>query len=154
MLSEIIIINKTLKNILIVSIVPADVLAQLGAKTYLVVRIRCVYGTGIGRLNSDAIWRHRFWSTLAKIMACCLTAIIHCVNQCWLIICEVLWYLRAISQEKLKISILHMNLKIADLRLQLYQRGQWVTRPFIWCTASIDPKLQGAVCWMSFWFFS
>ena len=38
---------------------------------------------------SDAIWRHRSWSTLAQVMACCLTAPSHHLNQCWLIISEV-----------------------------------------------------------------
>ena len=35
---------------------------------------------------SDAIWRQRFRSTLAQVMACCLTAPSHYLNQCWLII--------------------------------------------------------------------
>ena len=41
---------------------------------------------------SDAIWRHRSGSTLAQAMACCLTAPSHCLNQCWLIISNVLWH--------------------------------------------------------------
>ena len=35
---------------------------------------------------SDAIWRHRSGSTLAQVMAGCLTAPSHYLNQCWLII--------------------------------------------------------------------
>ena len=42
---------------------------------------------------SDAIWRQGCGSTLAQVMACCLTAPSHYLNQCWLIICEVLWQL-------------------------------------------------------------
>ena len=38
---------------------------------------------------SDAIWRHRSMSTLAQVMACCLTAPNHYLNQCWPIISEV-----------------------------------------------------------------
>ena len=38
---------------------------------------------------SDAIWRHRSGSTLAQVMACCLTAPSHYLNQCWLIISKV-----------------------------------------------------------------
>ena len=34
----------------------------------------------------DAIWRHRTGSTLAQVMACCLTAPSHHLHQCWLII--------------------------------------------------------------------
>ena len=41
---------------------------------------------------SDAIWRWRSWSTLVQVMASCLTAPNHYVNQCWLIISEVLWH--------------------------------------------------------------
>ena len=35
---------------------------------------------------SDAIWWQRSGSTLAQVMACCLTAPSHYLNQCWLII--------------------------------------------------------------------
>ena len=41
---------------------------------------------------SDAIWRHRSGSTLARVMACCLTAPSHYLNQFWLIISKVLWH--------------------------------------------------------------
>ena len=41
---------------------------------------------------SDTIWRHRSGSTLAQVMACCLTAPNHYLNQCWLIISKVYWY--------------------------------------------------------------
>ena len=34
----------------------------------------------------------RTWSTLAQVMACCLMALSHYLNQCWLIIKGVLWY--------------------------------------------------------------
>ena len=30
----------------------------------------------------DTIWRHRSGSTLAQVMACCLMAPSHCLNQC------------------------------------------------------------------------
>ena len=38
------------------------------------------------------IWRWRSWSALVKIMACCLAAPSHYLNQCWLIISKVLWH--------------------------------------------------------------
>ena len=41
---------------------------------------------------SDAIWRQRSGSTLAQVMAWCLTAPSHCLNQCWLIISMVQWH--------------------------------------------------------------
>ena len=34
----------------------------------------------------DAVWRHRSGSTLAQVMAWCLMAPSHYLNQCWLII--------------------------------------------------------------------
>ena len=53
---------------------------------------------------SDAIWRHyRSLSTLAQVMACCLAAPSHFLNQCWFIIGGVLP--RAISYELLKNQI-------------------------------------------------
>ena len=41
---------------------------------------------------SDALWQHRSGSTLAQVMACCLMAPSHYLNQCWLIISEVQWH--------------------------------------------------------------
>ena len=41
---------------------------------------------------SDTIWRQRSGSTLAQVMACCLTAPSLYLNQCWLIISEVQWH--------------------------------------------------------------
>ena len=41
---------------------------------------------------SDAIWQQRSGSTLAQVMACCLTAPSHYLNQCWLIISKAEWH--------------------------------------------------------------
>ena len=41
---------------------------------------------------SDTIWRHGIGSTLVQVMACCLTAPSHYLNQCWLIISKVQWH--------------------------------------------------------------
>ena len=41
---------------------------------------------------SDTIWRQRSGSTLAQVMACCLTAPSHYLNQYCLIISEVQWH--------------------------------------------------------------
>ena len=41
--------------------------------------------TGVNSLRtSDAIWRNKSGSTSAQVMACCLTAPTHYLNQCWL----------------------------------------------------------------------
>ena len=38
---------------------------------------------------NDIIWRHRNGPTLAQVIACCLMAPNHYLNQCWFIISEV-----------------------------------------------------------------
>ena len=38
------------------------------------------------------IWWLKSGSTLVQVMACCLMASIHYLNQCWLIISEVMWH--------------------------------------------------------------
>ena len=67
---------------------------------------------------SDTIWRHRSGSTLVPIMACCLTAPSHYLNQCWLTISGILSegnftcsrYLSLISVWKLLILRLQTHL--------------------------------------------
>ena len=43
--------------------------------------------------TSDVIWRWIPGSSLAQVMACCLTAPSHYLNQCWLLIRGFLWHL-------------------------------------------------------------
>ena len=45
-----------------------------------------------GVCDNDATWWHKSRSTLTQVMACCLTAPSHYLNQCWLIISEVQWH--------------------------------------------------------------
>ena len=61
---------------------------------------------------SDTIWRQRSGSTLAQVMACCLTAPSHYLNQCWLIISEVQWqfHKRCLGHQSLK-SLWKQHLK-------------------------------------------
>ena len=40
----------------------------------------------------DILWQQRSGSALAQVMACCLTAPSHYLNQCWLIVSKVLWH--------------------------------------------------------------
>ena len=42
--------------------------------------------------SGDAIWWQRSGTTLAQVMAWCLTAPSHYLNQCWLIISKVQWH--------------------------------------------------------------
>ena len=66
---------------------------------------------------SDATWRQRSGSTLAQVMACCLTAPSHYLNQCWLSsVRSSDIYLTAISQEISQPSITKISLKIACLK--------------------------------------
>ena len=43
------------------------------------------YGAILYHRNMNVIWRHRSSMTLVRVMACCLTAIAHYLNQCCLI---------------------------------------------------------------------
>ena len=52
--------------------------------------IKQVFVNSLG--PSNAIRWQKTGSTLAQVMACCLTAPSHYLNQCWLIISEVQWH--------------------------------------------------------------
>ena len=41
---------------------------------------------------NDALWRRISWTSLVLVMACCLMTSSHHLNQCWLIISEILWH--------------------------------------------------------------
>ena len=64
--------------------------------------------------------KHRSGSKLVKVMACCLSAPNHYLNQCWLIISE---HLKTFSQEMLNKSIPDMSLKIINTNLQAHLPG-------------------------------
>ena len=72
-------------------------------------RLQCVNSLW----SSDAIWQHRSGSPLAQVMACCLTAPSHYLNQCWLSLvrfCGI--HLRAIQQRAPKYLFYIISLKI------------------------------------------
>ena len=57
----------------------------------LLAAVRC--GSNFILWPTEIIWRQGSRSTLAQVMACCLTAPSHYLNQCWLMISEeVLWH--------------------------------------------------------------
>ena len=61
-----------------------------------------VWNGHLTRFALTHLWQHRSESTLAQVMACCLTASSHYLNQCLFIIKGVLWHhLKVISQEVL-----------------------------------------------------
>ena len=73
---------------------------------------------------NDAIWRQGYGSTLAQVMACCLTAPSHYLNQCWLIIRKVKWYSFEDNFTSDISGINHWN-KLENIPLKS-PRGLWV----------------------------
>ena len=65
---------------------------------------------------SDPKWRHRSGSTLTQVMVCYMITPSHRLNQCWLIIIEVLWHLG--KSNFVGKASLDMNLKMIESRLQ------------------------------------
>ena len=76
----------------------------------------------------DAIWWHRSGSTLAQVMACCLTTPSHYLNQCWLIISKVQWHSLECNFTRDISAISHWNWLENYLSKILVKssRGQWV----------------------------
>ena len=83
---------------------------------------------------SDAIWWQGSRSTLVQVMACCLMAPSHYLNQCWLIITKVQWcsHLRTISLEISQPSVTKINLKIIFLRFYWNLPGANELRSICW----------------------
>ena len=76
---------------------------------------------------SDAIWRHWSGSTLAQLMACCLTAPSHYLNQCWCIISKVHWHSSEGNFAKDTSATYHWN-QLENYFSQISfksPRGQW-----------------------------
>ena len=79
---------------------------------------------------SDAIWWHRSGSTLAQVMACCLMAPSHYLNQSWLTISKVEWlssegnFIRNTSAIN-QLSLSHLEHYQSKISLKPH-RGQWV----------------------------
>ena len=77
---------------------------------------------------SDTVWLHRSGSTLAQVMACCLMAPSHYLNQCWLMISEVLWHSPDSNFTENTWDIYCLN----EFEISLFEtvvkspRGQWV----------------------------
>ena len=77
---------------------------------------------------SDAIWRQRSGSTLAQVMACCLTAPSHYLTQCWLIISKVQWHSFKGKFTRHTSAINHWNYLenwVPKISFK-FPRGQWV----------------------------
>ena len=77
---------------------------------------------------SDAIWWCRSVSKLSQVMACCLTAPSHYLNQCWLIISKLHWhsYEGNLTLDALAISHkYHLENHLSKFSFKS-PRGQWV----------------------------
>ena len=110
--------------------------------------------------SSDTIRRQGTESTLAQVMACCLMAPSHYVNQCWLIISKVLWHsLGALSWQDPKIPIWKVRLKITFLEYLSDLPGANELKSFVKqvpspiCIADMQltsipllPHLNGIIC--------
>ena len=93
--------------------------------------INCLYPDTL-EINSlwpcDAMWRQRTGSTLAQVMACCLTAPSHYLNQCCLLMNLVLWhppennYIGISQNINSNNEFKNSNFKI----ITASPRGQWV----------------------------
>ena len=92
---------------------------------------------------SDAIWWHRSGSTLAQVMACCLTAPSHYLNKCWLIITKVEWHSPEGNFTEDISAINHRNwLEKYSSKISLKSpRPQWVkTQEYSLCNLKIKTQ--------------
>ena len=77
---------------------------------------------------SDAMRRQRSGATLAQVIACCLTAPNHYLNQCWLIISKAQWHSSECNFTKDAWTINHWNMfenYMSKISFK-FPRGQWV----------------------------
>ena len=83
---------------------------------------------------SDAIWWRRSGLTLAQVMACCLMAPSHYLNQCWLIISEVQWHPSENNFTRNNSAINHygwLKKHLYEILLKSPNPGLWVNLHFI-----------------------
>ena len=101
-------------------------------QTYKSLKMWCLNVFKMSSFNSlrpsDAIWRQWSWTTLAQVMACCLTAPSHYLNQCWLIIRGVLWHTSESSFAGIAQGIESGYEFEKDILKNIFKspRGQWV----------------------------
>ena len=97
---------------------------------------------------SGVIWRQGSRSTLAQVMACCLTAPSHYLNQCWLMISEVLWHSPDSNFTENTSDIYRWN----DQTVVKFPRGQWVKTFFFSCVPiDNDPGWDHVMAWCRYW---
>ena len=95
---------------------------------------------------SDAIWRHRSWSTLVQVMACRLTAPNHYLNQCCLIVSTDHWRLSEGNITRDAPAINHkIQLQFARIKFLSNLPGAWVN--FNDCLAESLLKVEKHATW-------
>ena len=115
--------------------------------------VYCVWSFSFNSLRpSDAIWRQWSWTTLAQVMACCLTAPSHYLNQCWLFIRGVLWHTSESSFAGIAQGIDSGYEFEKDILKNIFKspRGQWVNS--LWLSGAIwhhwsGPLLLRVMAW-------
>ena len=105
---------------------------------------------------SDVIGRRGSRSTLVQVMACCLTAPSHYLNQCWLIISKIKWhssegnFTAGISVIGLKSTHpkFHKNLPVHN-ELKSCTCYACTVQPAVVVWATPGPAPLGTACWPS-----
>ena len=79
---------------------------------------------------NDSIWLSRSMSTLALIMACCVTAPSLHLNQCWLPFSDILWYSPASNFTRCahQLNRFHILWDYTLIVIAASPRGHWVNR--------------------------
>ena len=75
-----ILLNTTWQNVIVFRKWMSDIFNQI----YLI--------THYSLWPINAIWHHRTWSTLVQVIAWCLMAPSHYLNQCWILVSGVQWH--------------------------------------------------------------
>ena len=109
----------------------------ISSSSYDCESLKVRWSTLVDASNSNSLWpsnavqRHRSRSTLAWIMACCLTAPNHYLKQCWFLTSEVLWHSPEVDfTGNAKANILYNEFENYIFQITATSpRGQWVKKP-------------------------
>ena len=82
---------------------------------------------------NNAIWRHKSGSILVQVLACCLNAKRHYLNQCWLTAIEILWHP---FEDNVYISIPNLCLKFTHSKSQPHSPGDSELKEVPWTLPS------------------
>ena len=96
--------------------------------------------------TGDAIWLHKTLFTFGQVLTWCLMATSHYLNQCWLILYEVLWYSTAGNFSTMQLNSASVNITwnmcIANLQpislckhnyISLYSYSSWCPVDYFTC---------------------